>query len=141
VKASVRKATTPLRRTAPRANNRRLVGQHLRRTFLQLAAGAAALPARSRIAKAQTYPTRPVRIIVGQTAGGGQDVFARLIGQWLSVRLGQQFIIDNRPGAGGDIGAAAALRAPADGYTLLLVANSNAINATLHVTRNFNFAI
>jgi tripartite-type tricarboxylate transporter receptor subunit TctC len=88
---------------------------------------------------AQTYPSRPVRIIVGQTAGGGQDVFARLIGQWLSVRLGQQFIIDNRPGAGGDIGAAAALRAPADGYTLLLVANSNAINATLHDRRNFNF--
>jgi len=110
-----------------------------RRQFLHLTANAVALPAVSRIAKAQVYPTRPVRIIVGQTAGGGQDIFARLMGQWLSLRLGQQFIIDNRPGAGGDIGAAAALRAPADGYTLLLVANSNAINATLHVTSNFNF--
>jgi tripartite-type tricarboxylate transporter receptor subunit TctC len=110
-----------------------------RRHFLHLAAGTAALPAVSRVASAQGYPTRPVRLIVGQTAGGGQDIFARLIGQWLSARLGQQFIIDNRPGAGGDIGAAAALRAPADGYTLLLVANSNAINATLHSTVNFNF--
>ena len=110
-----------------------------RRQFLHLAGGGAALPTLSRFARAQTYPTRPVRIIVGQTAGGGQDIFARLVGQWLSARLGQQFIIDNRPGASGDIGAAAALRAPADGYTLLLVANSNAINATLRKTSNFNF--
>ena len=110
-----------------------------RRQFLHLTAGATALSAVSRVARAQSYPTRPVRIIVGQTAGGGQDIFARLMGQWLSVRLGRQFIIDNRPGASGDIGAVAALRAPADGYTLLLVGPSNTINATLHDIANFNF--
>jgi tripartite-type tricarboxylate transporter receptor subunit TctC len=110
-----------------------------RRQFLHLAGSGAALPTLSHFATAQTYPTRPVRIIVGQTAGGGQDIFARLMGQWLSVRLGRQFIIDNRPGASGDIGAVAALRAPADGYTLLLVGPSNAINATLHDIANFNF--
>ena len=108
-----------------------------RRQFLHLTAGATALSAVSRVARAQSYPTRPVRIIVGQTAGGGQDIFARLMGQWLSVRLGRQFIIDNRPGASGDIGAVAALRAPADGYTLLLVGPSNTINATLHDIANF----
>ena len=92
-----------------------------RRTFLHLAAGAAALPAVSHIAWAQTYPTRPVRIVVGFPPGGGADITARLIGQWLSERLGQPFIIDNRPGAGSNIATEAVVRAPADGYTLLLV--------------------
>ena len=93
-----------------------------RRTFLHLAAGAAALPAVSRIARAQAYPTRPVRIIVGFPPAGATDIVARLIGQWLSERLGQQFIVENRPGAGSNIGTEAVVRAPADGYTLLLVA-------------------
>ena len=90
-----------------------------RRQFLHLAAGAAALPAVSRIARAQTYPSRPVRLIVGFAAGGGTDILARLMGQWLSERLGQPFVIENRPGAGGNIGTEAVVRAPADGYTLL----------------------
>ena len=111
-----------------------------RRQFLHLAAGAAVLPAVPRIARAQaTYPTRPVRIIVTLAPGGGNDIVARLIGQWLSERLGQQFIIDNRPGAAGNIGTEAAVRAPADGYTLLLVAAANAINATLYDKLNFSF--
>jgi tripartite-type tricarboxylate transporter receptor subunit TctC len=110
-----------------------------RRTFLHLAAGAAALPAVSRIAWAQAYPTRPVRIIVGFPAGGGVDIIARLMGQWLSERLGQPFLIENRPGAGSNIATEVAVRAPADGYTLLLVHASNAINATLYDKLNFNF--
>jgi tripartite-type tricarboxylate transporter receptor subunit TctC len=110
-----------------------------RRTFLQLAAGAAALPAMSRFAFAQPYPTRPVRWIVGIAAGGPQDIVARLIGQWLSERLGRPFIIENRPGAGGNVGTEAVVRAPPDGYTLLLVALPNAINATLYDKLNFNF--
>ena len=97
-----------------------------RRRFLHLAAGAAALPAVSRVAWAQTYPTRPVRIIVGFAAGGPTDILARLIGQWLSERLGQQFVIENRPGAGSNIGTEAVVRAPPDGYTLLLVSAPNA---------------
>jgi tripartite-type tricarboxylate transporter receptor subunit TctC len=112
-----------------------------RREFLQLAAGAAAVPAATRIASAQvrrTYPTRGVRIIVGFPAGAGADIAARLLGQWLSERLGQPFIIENRPGAGGNIGAEMAARAPADGYTLLLVNSSNAINATLYDKLSFN---
>jgi tripartite-type tricarboxylate transporter receptor subunit TctC len=110
-----------------------------RRNFLHLAAGAAALPALSRIAWAQTYPARPVRIIVGFPTGGGTDIVARLIGQWLSERLGQSFVIENRPGAGSNIGTEAVVRAPADGYTLLLAATPNAVNATLYDKLNFNF--
>jgi tripartite-type tricarboxylate transporter receptor subunit TctC len=111
----------------------------LRRRFLHLAAGAAALPAVSGVAQAQTYPTRPVRIIDCFSAGGGSDVVGRLIGQWLSERLGQAFIIENRPGAGGNIGTEAVVRAPADGYTLHLAAPPNAINATLYDKLPFNF--
>src|SRR5499425_3205622 len=110
-----------------------------RRQFLHLAAGAAVLPTVPRFAWAQTYPTRPVRLIVGAPAGGGFDIFARLIGQWLSERLGQPFIIENRPGGGGNIAAEAVVRAPADGYTLLIGGAPNAINATLYHNLNFNF--
>src|SRR5260370_33135414 len=110
-----------------------------RRSFLHLAAGAAALPAVSRIASAQSYPSRPVRVIVPAPAGGGYDIVARLMSQFLSERLGQQFIVENRPGAGGNIGTETVVRAAADGYTLLLVASANAINATLYEKLNFNF--
>jgi len=110
-----------------------------RRQFLHLAAGAAALPAVSRIARAQTYPARPVRIIVGNAAGSASDIIARLMGQWLSERLGQQFIVENRPGAGGNIATEAVTRSPPDGYTLLLVVSANTINATLYDKLNFNF--
>jgi hypothetical protein len=103
-----------------------------RRRVLYLAAGAVALPAVSRIAWAQAYPSRPVRIIVGFPAGGGVDIIARVIGQWLSERLGQPFIIENRPGGGNNIGTEAVVRAPADGYTLLLAGTPNAVNATLY---------
>jgi tripartite-type tricarboxylate transporter receptor subunit TctC len=111
----------------------------LRRRFLHLTAGAVALPAVSRIARAQAYPTRPGRIIVGFAAGSAADINARLIGQWLSERLRQQFIIENRPGAGGNIGTEAVVRAPPDGHTLLAVATPSAINATLYDKLNFNF--
>ena len=110
-----------------------------RRKFLHLAAGAAALPALSRIAGAQAYPSRPVRLIVPAPAGGGYDLTARLISQVLSERLGAPFIVDNRPGAGTNIGTETVVRAPPDGYTLLLVAAANAINATLYEKLNFNF--
>jgi tripartite-type tricarboxylate transporter receptor subunit TctC len=110
-----------------------------RRRFLHLAAGAAALPAVPRVAVAQSYPTRPVRLIVGFAPGGTTDITARLIGQWLSERLGQQFLIENRTGAGTNIATEAVVRAPADGYTLLLVTASNAINATLYDKLGFNF--
>jgi tripartite-type tricarboxylate transporter receptor subunit TctC len=111
-----------------------------RRRFLHLAASAAGLPAVSRIARAQTYPTRPVHIIVGFAPGGGADITARLMGQWLSERLGQQFIIENRQGAGSNIGTEAVAKAGADGYTLLLVTTANAINSTLYDKLNFDFA-
>jgi len=110
-----------------------------RRKFLHLAAGAAALPALSRVAWAQAYPTRPVRIIVGFAAGGPADVVARLIAQWLSERLGQQFVVENRTGAATNIAAEAVVRAPADGYTLLFVTAANAINTTLYEKLSFNF--
>ena len=110
-----------------------------RRHFLHLAAGAAALPALPHIARAQAYPMRPVRIVVGFAPGGGADIMARLIGPWLSERFGQSFIIENRPGAGSNIGTEAVVRAPADGYTLLLVLTPNAVNATLYDKLNFNF--
>ena len=111
----------------------------LRRQFLQLAASAAALPSLSRTARAQTYPTRPVRLIIGYVPGGSADVTARLMGQWLSERLGQPVIVESRPGAGSNIGTEAVVRAPADGYTLLLVAPANAINASLYDKLNYNF--
>jgi tripartite-type tricarboxylate transporter receptor subunit TctC len=110
-----------------------------RRKFLHLAAGAAALPAVSSIARAQAYPARPVRIVVGFAAGGPTDIIARLIGQWLSERLGQQFVIENRPGAGGKIATETVVRAPADGYTLLSIGMSAAINATLYEKLNYDF--
>jgi tripartite-type tricarboxylate transporter receptor subunit TctC len=110
-----------------------------RRQFLHLAAGAAALPAISRVARAQAYPTRPVRIIVPFAAAGAFDIMARLIGQWLSERLGQPFVIENRPGAGTNIGTETVVKAPPDGYTLLLAGTPNAINATLYEKLNFNF--
>src|SRR5262245_51575205 len=110
-----------------------------RRKFLRLAAAAAALPAVSHFAWAQSYPTRPVRLIVGFDAGGAADILARLMGQWLSQRLGQQFVIENRSGAGGNIAAQAVARAAPDGYTLLLLTSTDVINAALYEKLNFDF--
>ena len=110
-----------------------------RRQFLQLAAGTAALPISSRIASAQAYPSRPVRIVIGYTPGGSADLTARLMGQWLSERLGQSFVIENRPGGGTNIATESVVRAPPDGYTLLLAAPANAINATLYDKLSFDF--
>jgi tripartite-type tricarboxylate transporter receptor subunit TctC len=110
-----------------------------RRTFLHLAAGAAALPAVSRFAWAQAYPSRPVRIIVGFAAGSASDIVARLLGQLLSERLGQPFVVENRPGAGTNLATEAVVRAPADGYALLMVASANSITPTLYDRLNFNF--
>jgi tripartite-type tricarboxylate transporter receptor subunit TctC len=109
-----------------------------RRKFLHLAAGAA-LPAVSRIARAQAYPSRPVRIVLPFAPGGGADTLTRLMGQWLSERLGQQFIVENRPGAGGNVGTEAVVKSPPDGYTLLLAGTPNTINAMLYDKLNFNF--
>src|SRR6266851_473782 len=110
-----------------------------RRRFLHLAAGAAALPAAARIARAQTYPSRPVRWIVCFSAGGPNDIVARLIGQYLSDLLGEQFIIENRVGAGGNVGMQSALSSPPDGYTIVFVGPNNAINATLYEKLSFDF--
>jgi tripartite-type tricarboxylate transporter receptor subunit TctC len=110
-----------------------------RRQFLRMIAGTAALPTVSRKAWSQTYPLRPVHLIIGYPAGGANDIIGRLIGQWLSERLGQQFIIENRAGAAGNIGTEAVVHSPADGYTLLLAGSFNAINATLYDKLNFNF--
>jgi tripartite-type tricarboxylate transporter receptor subunit TctC len=109
----------------------------LRRQFLHLAAGAAALPAASRVTWAETYPSQPVRVIVGFAAGGPNDILARLIGQWLAKQLGHPFVIENRPGAGSNIATEAVVHAPPDGYTLLLVGSPNAINASLYDRLNF----
>jgi tripartite-type tricarboxylate transporter receptor subunit TctC len=110
-----------------------------RRRFLHLAAGAAALPALPRIARAQAYPSRPVRLIVPLAPGGATDIVARLMGQWLSERLGQPFVIDNRPGAGGNLGTETVVKARPDGYTILMASTTNAINATLYDKLSFNF--
>src|ERR1700745_2404836 len=110
-----------------------------RRAFLRLAACAAALPAVPRLARAETYPSRPVRIVVGFAAGGATDIQARLMGQWLSDRLGQQFIVENRAGASGNIGTETVAKAPADGYTLLQIVTPNVINAALYSNLNFDF--
>jgi tripartite-type tricarboxylate transporter receptor subunit TctC len=111
----------------------------LRRQFLHLAAGAVALPVFPHIARAQAYPTRPVRLIVQVPAGSAPAIIARVVGQWLSERLGQQFVVDNRPGASGNIGTEAVVRAPADGYSLLFAMSANAINATLYDNLRFSF--
>src|SRR5947209_14161344 len=110
-----------------------------RRRFLQLAGAATTVAATAGLAWAQSYPSRPLRFIVGFPAGGPTDITARLIGQWLSERLGQQCVIDNRPGAGSNIATEAVVNAPADGYTLLILGATNAINATLYEKLNFNF--
>ena len=110
-----------------------------RRRFLHLAGAAAALPAIARVAWTQTYPSRPVRLVVGFPPGSGTDITARLMGQWLSQRLGQQFVVENRPGAGNNLATEGVVRAPADGYTLLLVGVPSAINATLYEKLSFNF--
>src|SRR6516162_3195369 len=110
-----------------------------RRKFLLLAAGAVALPAVSRIAKAQAYPTRPVRMIVGFGPGGATDIIARIVAQQLSQRLGQTFVVENRPGAGTNLATEAVVRSAPDGYTLLVATSSNTINATLYEKLNFNF--
>jgi tripartite-type tricarboxylate transporter receptor subunit TctC len=110
-----------------------------RRKFLHLAAGAAALPFAPHVARAQAYPSRPVRLIVPLAAGGATDIVARLMGQWLSERLGQPFIIENRPGAGGNIGTETVVKARPDGYTILMASTTNAINATLYDKLSFNF--
>jgi tripartite-type tricarboxylate transporter receptor subunit TctC len=110
-----------------------------RRRFLHLAGGIATFPAVLRMAKAENYPYKPVRFIIGYTPGGSADIAARLIGQWLSERLGQSFIVESRPGAGSNIGTEAVVRSPPDGYTILLIAPANAINATLYRKLNYNF--
>jgi tripartite-type tricarboxylate transporter receptor subunit TctC len=116
-----------------------LVRTLARRRFLRLAAAAVAVPATARIARAQSYPARSVRIVIGYTPGGSADITSRLLGQWLTERLGQPFVVESRPGGGTNIATEAVVRAPADGYTLLLVAPANAINATLYAKLNYDF--
>jgi tripartite-type tricarboxylate transporter receptor subunit TctC len=141
MRSAVRKSDyeTPRRRSALSGHERRLVTQHPRRRILSLAAGAAALPAMSRMTWAQSYPTRPVRIVVGFPPGGGADTVTRLLGQWLSERLGQSFLVENKPGADTNIATEAVVRAPPDGYTLLLCGTPNAVNATFYDKLNYNF--
>jgi tripartite-type tricarboxylate transporter receptor subunit TctC len=122
----------------PTATVRKFKMKLPRRNFFHLAAGAAALPTLLRIARAQAYPSRPVRLIVGFPAGGVADLFARLFGQWLSERLGQQFIIENRPGAGSNLAAETVVRAPPDGYTLLQFTSTNSWNVALYDKLNFD---
>src|SRR5262249_41360236 len=125
-----------------RGNRSILVGASMklpRRQFLRLAAAAATMPALSRVARAQAYPTRPVRIIVGFAPGGSPDISARLIRQWLSSRLGQQFVIENHSGAGGNIATETVVKSAPDGHTLLLAATSNAINTSLYDRLSFDF--
>src|SRR5262249_27795185 len=121
-----------------RASRRRGTVKLPRRNFLHLAAGAAALPALSRLARAQAYPARPVRLLIGFAPGGTQDVIGRLLGQWLRERLGQQVIIENRPGAASNIAAEAAIRSPPDGYTLFMIGPNNAINASVYDKLRFD---
>jgi len=139
MKAGVRKTARVQHRPAPRRYERRLVTQHPRRQVLSLAAGAAALPAVSRISWAQAYPTRPVRLVVGFPAGGANDIFTRLIAEWLSKQFGRSFIVENRPGAASNIATEAVVRAPADGYTLFVCGTTNAINETFYDKLPFNF--
>jgi tripartite-type tricarboxylate transporter receptor subunit TctC len=139
MKSAVRKAKTHHHRVATRDLERRLATQHPRRRILSLAADAVALSAASGMAWAQAYPARPVRIIVGFPAGGGADITARLIGQWLSERLGRPFIIENRAGANANIATEAVAKSRPDGYTLLLAGSYNATNATLYDNLIFNF--
>jgi tripartite-type tricarboxylate transporter receptor subunit TctC len=110
-----------------------------RRQLLKLAVGATALPAFTQLLKAENYPTRPIRLVIGYTPGGSADLTARLMGQWLSDRLGQTFVVENRPGGGTNIATEAVVRAPPDGYSVLLAAPANAINASLYDKLNFNF--
>jgi tripartite-type tricarboxylate transporter receptor subunit TctC len=139
MKAGVRKTARVQHRSAPRSNERHLVTQHPRRRVLRLAAGAAALPAISRTSWAQAYPTRPVRIVVGFPAGGSNDLYGRLIAQWLSERLGQQFVVENRAGAGGNLAAESVAHAAPDGYALLVATSGEAWNATLYDNLKYNF--
>jgi tripartite-type tricarboxylate transporter receptor subunit TctC len=141
MKTSLCQAATTRRHAAPHANDRRLIAQHPRRRFLSLTAGAAALPIISRTAWAQAYPARPVRVIVPFAPAAGTDIVARLMGQWLSERLGQPFVVENRPGGATNIGTEVVVRAPPDGYTLLVVDGSPSINATLFLVMVVNPSI
>jgi tripartite-type tricarboxylate transporter receptor subunit TctC len=139
MKIAIRKSEKPRRRSVPRGNERRLVTQHPRRRILSLTAAAVALPSVSRIAWGQAYPSRPVRIIVGFPPGGGSDIYARMMAQWLSERFGQPFIVDNRAGASGNIAAEAVIRAQPDGYTLLQGSQVDLWNMSLFDNLKFNF--
>jgi tripartite-type tricarboxylate transporter receptor subunit TctC len=139
MRTSLRRASISRQDSAVRGAARRLTIKQSRRNLLSLAGGAVALPAISRIAWTQAYPTRPVRIIVGFAAGGPTDIIARLLGQWLSERLGQRFLIENRTGASGNIGTEAVVKAAPDGHTLLQVTVNNATSAALYDNLNFNF--